>query len=251
MPAPLTVSTASALLNWRSVLASVPWGAQWKFNNDGTDSIGSNHLTATNSPTFTTDKSGATNRATQLAKASSQYWSVADNAALSIGANNMCMAAWVYMDSLPGAASLYQVCGKWGNDTNNREYVLVYDKGGFVGGSNAFRFGVSSDGVTSTSVTWNAVASLSTWYLVICRYDGVNIYISVNDGTEVSAAYSSGIFDGTSRFAVGTLGASGASFPLDGRVDNCVVAKGAGAALSQAQRDALYAAGVGTEAIQS
>lgn len=61
MLTPLGVSGIAA-----NVLASVPWVAQWKFNNTGNDSIGSNNLTNNNSATFTTGKLGGATGAVTL-----------------------------------------------------------------------------------------------------------------------------------------------------------------------------------------
>ena len=87
-------------------LASVPWVAQWKFNNNGNDSIGANTLTNGAGATFTAGKLGGATGATQLVAANSQYWSIADNAALSMGGGAwFTICAWVYLDDIAAGVS--------------------------------------------------------------------------------------------------------------------------------------------------
>lgn len=229
-----------------SVLASVPWVAQWKFNNDGNDSIGANHLTNNNSATFTEGKLGGATGATQLVAASSQYWSIADNTVLSMGDVDFSIALWLYLDSV----GVERNCvAKFTSMGNQREYKVI------VQSNNVLRFIVSPDG-TSGFTTVNAsnfgALSAATWYCVIAYHNAVNnvIGIAVNDTTPNTAAHTTGTFNGTSDFKISGEGTSGVYW--NGRIDNVCIAKsaaGAGGVLTAAQRTAFYASDVGTEAI--
>lgn len=238
---PVLFSTASV-----NPLASVPWIAQWKFNNNGNDSIGANHLTNNNSATFTTGKLGGATGATQLVVASSQYWTVSDNANLSLGDVDFSIAAWVYIDS---TSTFRMIASKSGaGNAGDVEFYLCYR-----GGVDRFRFLISS-GVATTTVDANNFGSpsVATWYCVIAWHDATAniINISVNDSTETATSWSNGSHDTASPFSVGALGEGFGAF--DGRIDNVCFAKsaaGGGGVLSAAQRTAFYNAGVGTETL--
>ena len=225
-----------------NVLAAVPWVAQWKFNNDGQDSIGTNHLTHNNSATFTTGKLGGATGATQLVAASSQYWSVADNAALSTGNVDFTICAWVYLDSVVG---LRVITSKW-DSAASLEWILYYN--------GTFNFGWTTDGVTPFFVVGNTfgVATAGIWYCVIAGHDAtLNLtFISVNDGAQDVLSVTGG-FNTNSTVRLGVYLNALQGF-LDGRIDNVCIAKstaGGGGVLTAAQRTAFYNAGVGTEVL--
>lgn len=227
-------------------LASVPWVAQWKFNDDATDSIGSNTLTGTGSPGFGTGKIG---RATALSGI--KYWTVADNASLSMGDIDFTLLVWVYFDSVVVSNGIG--C-KWTVTGNKREYLLFYNRTDHLT-NNRFTFAVSNDGTAPTILDANTfgAASVSTWYCVAAWHDSVanTINIQINNGAIDSAAYSAGVFDGTAPFEAGAV--SGSNYPMQGRIDNLCIAKsaaGGGGVLTAAQRTAFYNAGAGTEVLR-
>lgn len=223
-----------------SPLAAVPWVGQWKFNNNANDSVNSNNLTGTNSPTFTTGKIGGATGATQLTAASNQYWSVTDPAALRAGDVELLVAAWVYLDATGTACG---VAGKW-VPAAGREYLILYS-------GTRFGFYVSNDGTSFSNVDADTFGapSANTWYLVVAWHDPTanTINICVNNGVPDSVSYSSGIFGGTSAFQVGCYDNGVA--PMNGRIDDALVAKGSGAVPTQAVLDALYNSGNGTETL--
>lgn len=200
--------------------------AYWKL--DGlTDSHGANTLTNNNGVTFVAGKIG---NAAQFA--STKFLSIADNAALSMGDIDFLIAAWVNHDSFTGEVA---IAGKW-NTTNNREYLIEYQQT-----TQRYRFLVSPDGVDGTNaVLANSfgVPSTGTWNFVVAWHDaGANtINIQVNNGAVDSAAYSSGVFNGTASFLVGDINAGGV-IPWIGKVDGLLVAK---RLYSTAERTALY-----------
>lgn len=221
-----------------SVLASVPWVAQWKFNNDGNDSIGTNHLTNNNSATFTTGKLGGATGATQLVAASSQYWSVADNPVLSTGNVDFFVCAWVYLDTKPANAGVLSKLGGAGE----REFNLIYFSSG-----DRFRWNWGDINFGDAN-TFGAPAT-ATWYLV-------SAYHRSSDG-ECGIAVNNGFFDtftavgGTDSAVAFSIGRGVVSSNYwDGRIDNVCIAKGTGAVANlTGVRDALYNGGAGTEAI--
>lgn len=229
-------------------LATVPWVAQWKFNNNGNDSIGANNLTNNNSATFTTGKLGGATGATQLVRASSQYWSIVDNAALSTGDVDFSVLAWVYLDSKPAAEYMYAVSRSSGTLV---EYNLFYSTG-----TDRLIFEIWNAGLTiSNSVSANNFGSpsLATWYCVMAWHDSVanTVNISVNDGTVNTAATTIAPGDLAVSTVIGRYNITSSRY-WDGRVDNVCIAKsaaGSGGVLSAAQRTLFYNAGVGTETL--
>lgn len=229
-------------------LTTVPWVAQWKFNGDGLDSIGANHLTNNNSATFAQGKLGGATGATQLVAASSQYWSIADNAALSTGDIDFTVLAWIYFDTKSANRAFVQ---KSGNGVT-AEYLLQY----FID-TDRLRFIVyNSNASLSTVVSADALGSpsLATWYCVAAWHNTTDdtINIQVNDGAVNSAARTVTISDTASLFAIGVESYAGFVNYWNGRIDNVCIAKsaaGGGGVLSAAQRTAFYNAGVGTEVL--
>src|SRR5215217_5866024 len=65
------------------------------------DSIGSNHLTSNNGVGQTTGKQGS---AASFVRASSQYLSITDNAALSTGDIDFAVGVWVRISAKPAGA---------------------------------------------------------------------------------------------------------------------------------------------------
>jgi hypothetical protein len=228
-------------------LASVTWVAQWKFNNDGNDSIGANHLTGAgaggNLPTFTTGHLGGATGATALTIINSQYWSIADNAALSMGNVDCSFCAWVYLSALGGYQTILA------KQQASREYRLYVENG-----TNLFTFEVSQNGGSFDAIvqaTNSGAPSTGTWHCVVAWHDSVadTINLSINDVSETPTAYALGINDGTDAFTIGQLAST---FFWGGCIDNVCIAKsaaGGGGVLSAAQRTAFYNAGTGTETL--
>ena len=229
-------------------LASVPWVAQWKFNNNGNDSVGANNLTAVNSPTFTDGKIGGATGATQCVAASSQYWSIADNAALSMGDLDFTVCVWVYFATL---GTTRTIASQWDGTGNQRSWFL------FCSVDNKIALSVSRDGSASADVIATTFGATETgvWYCVIAGHDSVNnqIFVSVNNSALDTIAHTTGVKDSNAAVTIGAVLASGTGIAtMSGRIDNVCIAKsaaGSGGVLSAAQRTAFYNAGNGTETL--
>lgn len=232
-----------------SVLASVPWVAQWKFNGDGQDAIGTNHLTNNNSATFTTGLLGGASGATQLVRASNQYHSVANNAQLVTGNVDILIAVAVYLDSKPGSANMY-IAGK-ASDGSNDEWGLLYRN---FSGENRFAFVIRPQNGSAKFAVANTFGSppLSTWCRIVAWFDSVGqtVNIKVNNGATDTVA-TAGVVPLSSSTATLYLGnlTGAASFAWDGRLDNFCYAVGAGAVPSAAVLTALDNGGAGTETL--
>ncbi len=170
----------------------------------------------------------------------SNYLSVADNARLSMGDIDFTLSGWVYMGDKTDNRT---VVSKYdSNGVNQREYLIQYN---LV--NDRFQFFVSSDGSSGASIFADALGSpsINTWYYVVAWHDSVSntINIQVNNGTVNSSAYSSGVFNGTAAFALGSA-SQGISSLMNGRIDAVGVWK---RVLNSVDRTTLYNAGSGLE----
>ena len=229
MLTPLGVSGVAA-----NPLASVPWVAQWKFNNDGSDSIGSNHLTNNHSATFTTGKLGGATGATRLVAASVQYWSVASNATLQMGSGVKWMiSAWVNPTSYGVSNTLWSK-GIYGG----AEYGL------FLSSTNIELY---TNG--TLRVTVGTPVTTAAWSLVVVWYDGTTYSIAVNNGTAVTGS-SGDTNSGSGALLIGARpDALTTPYSWNGLVDDVCIAKSTSTFVTQAVLDALWNGGNGTETL--
>lgn len=191
--------------------------AYWKLDETSgsrADSAGSNTLADNNTVTSGTGKQG---NAALFTLANSEYLSISDNTALSMGNRNVSFNVWVKMNSKPaGNAS---ILAKWNYSGGTREYNIGYD-----GTADRFQFSVTSDGTNGTlgQAVANNFGSPSTgvWYNIHASYNAATdtLSIAVNDGTPNTASYSAGILDSTSQFNLGAMN-NGGDLWWDGYID--------------------------------
>lgn len=172
--------------------------------------------------------------ATAFASASSQYLNATDAASLDPGAGSFAISAWLYLTNK--TASQFGVA-KWLPTGGKRQYTVNYDNAG-----DRFQLQVTPNGTTSTTVVATAFGSptAGTWYHVVAQYDGANIIIQVNNGTQNTTAFSSGIFAGNGDFTIS--GISGGGTYWNGRVQAVGFWK---RTLTAPEITALYNGGIG------
>lgn len=201
-----------------------------------------NDMTAVNAPTSAAGLVYPTAR--QYTAASSQYHSLADNAAVSAGDIDFWLAGWFYFDSIAANRGLI---GKWSAATSD-EYLLFYDTS-----TNRFKWFVCPDGIDANAVSLTAstfgALSISTWYFAMAYHDAVSnlIGISINGGAFNTVAHATGVFDGTAAFRVSSYATSPTGF-MDGRIGPVTFGKsppGGIAGLATEIRDRLYNGGAG------
>lgn len=205
------------------------WGLE-EASGNRLDDFGNNTSTSNNSVGTAAGKIG---QAAQFVAASSQYLSIADNAALSMGVGvRFSFALWVKLNTVSAVRTLLSKRAGGGN----LEYWIRYSNS-----SNRFEFTVSPNGTSTTTVTANVFGapSTATWYLIITKYDGTNISLSVNAGTPDTAAFSADVVDGSQTFRIG---AGNNSEYMDGAVDEIALWK---RALSAGEETVLYNGGSG------
>jgi hypothetical protein len=206
----------------------------WKMDEasgNALDAHGSNTLTPDGIGTIGT-AAGKISTARSLTAASSQSFSIADNASLSLGDIDCTITGWFKATTLP----TFDFVSKDIEVGSDREYLVGYN-------GSRMRFGVFSPAGAFTQVVANTFGGLSTgtWYHIAAWHDSVNnvLGISVN-GTADTLSYSSGIRDAAARFAIGSRGAN--SNRLDGLVDEIGLWK---RMLTSGERSQIYNAGSG------
>jgi hypothetical protein len=145
----------------------------------------------------------AAGNSAQFTAATSEYLSIADNASLSMSDIAFTLSGWFYLDDIGTTRPLINKHTLAGNQ---RGYLL-----GYTGGSGKFFGGVSDDGgvgIHQTTISHPLVAVANTWYFVTFWHDATanEIGIQVNTETELTAAWSTGVFDNTATFYLGTNG---------------------------------------------
>ena len=193
----------------RSRLASWRLGEASGARSDDTGR--GNNLTDNNTVTQAVGKIGS---AAQFTAANSESLSLADNADMSMGTGKRrTWSFWVYFDTVP--ASVMGLVMKW-HSSGEREFAIIKSA------TNAIALVVSSDGAAaSATATSTITVTTGQWYHVLAGYDGTNIYLSVDNETLVSAAFSADVFDGAQAFRLGAY-SDGSNF-LNGRLDACRV----------------------------
>ena len=177
-------------------------------------------------------------RAAQLAKGNSEFLSIVDNASLSTGDIDVTGAGWFYMDSKSADMALM---GKYNTTGNQREFLLDYSTSG-----DRFRISKSHNGTNFTQVTCNNFGSpsLNAWHFYVWWHDSVaNTWnAQFNDGTVTSFSSSTGMFDSTSGFALGSTHGGASVRPWDGRIGQTMFTK---KVLTAAERTWLFNFGDG------
>lgn len=169
-------------------------------------------------------------------RANSEYHSIADGSQTGLDpAGNMYVAGWFYFTTVTVGESMGLVCK--GSASGNYEYYLYFDRTG-----NRILFQASGNGTSIDTATGNnfGAPSAGVWYFIEGYYDGTNIAVCVNRGTDDTTAHNTGIYNGTSTFMVGQDGFGTGMF--NGRATKVCFYS---AVPSTTIRDALYNSGNG------
>jgi hypothetical protein len=173
-----------------------PVGSQisyWKLNEQegatSSDSVGSNHVTLTNSPAWAT---GKYNSAIDFEKDSLNYLTVSDNASLS-QTSSISLSAWIKPESVT-AATKFTIAGK-GSDYSLEQY------------GDEIRMYIGSGNYQTTN---SANLQTATWYHVVGAYNAtaqtVTIYINgVATASTTTGTIPASITDGSGAFVIGSV----------------------------------------------
>lgn len=193
------------------------------------DSFGANDL----ADNFTvTQAVGKVGNAGQFTRVNSEYLSIADNAALSVGDEDFTIVAWVYLDST-GITQYIAAKSLTGNNAGWWLNVLS---------SNVFGLNTAS-GAAQQNFSHSLSLSSATWYFVVAWYDSVanTLNIQVNNGTPESTAQTLTIVDNAEQFVLGTYSGADSVF-WNGRIDEVGFWK---KVLTAQERTDLYNSGNG------
>ena len=197
----------------------VSWWAMEETSGNRSDSYGSNTLVDNNTVGSATGiiGSGADFEAT-----SSEYFSVADNASLSI-TGDIAMSAWVNLESSPSSNAKYFILVK-GGATGEVSYEFDYRNNA---GTFQLQFlnNSGTSGATEDEFNFNSTLTTATYHHVVASWDasastcemfvdGISLGTVTTDNTSM--------YDGTLAFALGSSVAGGGAF-FDGVIDETAI----------------------------
>ena len=193
--------------------------------------VGPEGLTDNNTVTSNPGKQG---KAAQCTSANSEYLSIADNAALSMGDIDFTIAFWFYQDSDVTA----KLIGKGGTSKPTREYFIqrnVTDGGLFAS--------VGNGTTGSPDLILSASLSTGAWYFVILEHDAAanTLTMRLNNSSSSSVSYDGGSYDSGGEFVIGTTPTDHGDF-FNGRIDEVGIWK---RVLTVQERADLYNGGSG------
>lgn len=165
---------------------------------------------------------------------SNQYFDHAVDAAFALDTTET-IAFWVYLNSLAST----QICVERAVPAGNVDWHIFY-----VTGLNVFRIGIRTSGSTLTFFDSPSGPTVSTWHAVAVKWDGSNLYWSIDGAAWTGSAFTSTpLTSGTARAYMGTLQA--AANWLNGYLDAVTFWKGT--ALTSAEIADFSYGGVGHE----
>ncbi len=212
----------------------------WKLDEasgNRADSVGSNTLVDTNTVLAGT---GKINNAADFEAANTEYFTLADNASISIGNIDFTFSMWVNMESGGFRTLINKEIA-----SGEREFVLWYDTTGAVATNRLFWRVSDGLGAHSGDVVADTIGALSTgtWYFIVVWHDATadTVNIQVNNGAVDSASYTFGGADTAGAFWMGNQVAA-ATRLWDGMIDEVGFWK---RTLTATERQNLYNSGNG------
>src|SRR5262249_8928495 len=104
---------------------------------------------------------------TQIVSASTQYWTAADTASLSV-TGDFSLSVWVKINNQPATNGQYLMYGKsdYGVDVDRAYTFRVQD----LSGTKQIRLGISGTGSSNTDDIWTLTLTTGTWYNLLVVY---------------------------------------------------------------------------------
>jgi hypothetical protein len=121
---------------------------------------------------------------------------------------NISLSYWVKFDTLANVGTI----------SKREQFNIDYAYSSGLNGSNQIFFGVSTDGVNTTTVTTAAV-SVNTWYHVVGTYDGSDVKIYLNGVESSSASETGSIHNSSISLKIGATNDPAAAF-LNGKISD-------------------------------
>jgi hypothetical protein len=219
----------------------------WYMNSGGSEIDRSgNSATLTESsgddiPTSTDVPSGYSGNSRDFESGDADVIEMNDGGSTDVSGANQAFsfACWVKAETV-GTQSWY-VLSKYDTGADQRQYAL------YINSTPAFQFNISYDGDNRGNCVGGTTISAGTWYHVACVYDDTDMRLYVNGSLDSNSSdnpltFSSGIFDGTSKFALGGRYSSGAiTGNYDGLIDEVIMFD---RALSATEIEEIYTDGI-------
>lgn len=190
-----------------SVVSTTDLVSFWKLDeSSGTryDAFGSNDLTDNN--TVGQGTGTVYTNAADFESSNSEYLSIADASQSGLDiTGDLTISFWVKFESTPTTGNVWGIVSKYdSNPSTNASYLFdIYNNGGTL----EFRFVVSSDGTAGgiSVVTSTTTPTTGVWYHVVGGHDDTanEIFISVDDETPATTAFSNTIYNSAAPFAIG------------------------------------------------
>lgn len=137
--------------------------------------------------------------AAQLASASSQYLTIANNSDVNLSGTQWSISLWHYWNTITQNTNAC-LFSKWNPIATGREYALYQE---FNPGR--LRLLVSSNGTNSTLADDPSTISAGVWYHSVCVYNGSNIIQYKNGSTVATTAFTAGVYNGTAQLKFGQI----------------------------------------------
>ena len=206
------------------------------------DSVGTAHLSVTDTVGSDTGKIGLAADFENSAGDSGNLLSVADTSALSMGAIDFTVAAWVWMESKAVFSGETAQSFVTKGDNDGFEYALEY-----YSTTDRFVFSAqSADGFSSGDAVHadsNGAPIILNWYFVVgWHINGDGLYIQVNNGAVDFNDMAVGCYDSDANFGIGAYPGFGVAQECDGLVDEVGIWK---RVLTTEERTTLYNGGAG------
>lgn len=190
----------------------------WKLDEssgNAADSVGSNTLTNVNTVTY---GAGKINNGADLERGSGQYFTINDNASLSI-TGDISISMWVKPESAPASGEIYRLCTKWDGGGSQKSWSFYYKD---TSGTKALHLEVSATGSADAGYSIATDLGTGTWKHIICTWVAATstAYIYI-DGVLVGSGATgtiTSLFNSTAAFRLGYIDDPGNEY-WDGMID--------------------------------
>ena len=240
----LTISATGGSSDWTRVdtaVGTLTTGllAFWRMeetSGNRLDSVSAMALVPQGGATYGIGKHG---NAAKLTGGAGTYFSIADNATLSIGAaQSFTIACWVCFDATPASHTCLVGKGNTAAAYDDAEYLLKMD-------ATTLRFYVA-DSVGGVTVNSGFVPVVGEWFLAIGWLDAAAnlLHIQINNNPPVSVVCTRDSYDSAFAMEIGRSPGWSGSPLMNGRIDNVMFYK---RILTIEERTALWNGGLGLD----
>jgi len=184
----------------------------WELESDGTDSKGTNDVTASGSPTYVT---GIQGNGVDLEVGSNQYLSITDASATDIEfQTNFTVNFWTKLESTTGAGWFAKFF--WTGAVRQGLHVQYL-------GADDKRLKMEGQNTTAFELAWAHQFEIATWYMVTLQYNTTTgdfrLYVNAASQGTVDTTGTGALTTNTKDFYLGSDYWTAQQIPLDGIMD--------------------------------